>query len=43
MNPSNYRLSKEVLQEMLDQEYRKRTHKFETVYDKNLNAMSPSD
>ena len=44
MNPANYRLSKEVLQDMLDDDYNKRFHKFETVYDRNVKqGLSPAD
>ena len=34
MNPASYKLSKEVLQEMLEDEYNKKFHKFETIYDR---------
>ena len=43
MNPANYKLSKEVLQEMLDDEYDKKFHKFETIYDKEVKGQSPAD
>ena len=43
MNPSNYRLSKEVLQAMLDDDYQKKVHQFETVYDNQVKGLSPSD
>ena len=43
MNPANYRLSKEVLQEMLDADYKKQFHKFETVYDTQVKGQSPAD
>ena len=43
MNPASYRLSKEVLQEMLEDEYNKKFHKFETVYDRQVTGMSPAD
>ena len=43
MNPANYRLSKEVLQEMLDDEYNKKFHQFETIYDRQTKGLSPAD
>ena len=43
MNPANYRLSKEVLQEMIDEDYKKRFHKFQTVYDTQVKGVSPAD
>ena len=43
MNPANYRLSKEVLQEMIDDDYRKKFHKFESAYDINIHGVSPAD
>lgn len=43
MNPANYRLSKEVLQEMLDEDYNKRFHQFETIYDRQVKGDSPAD
>lgn len=43
MNPANYRLSKEVLQEMLDEEYKKKFHQFETIYDTQVKGSSPAD
>ena len=33
MNPANFKLSKEILQEMLDEDYKKKFHQFETIYD----------
>ena len=43
MNPASYRLSKEVLQEMLDEEYNKQFHQFETIYDRHVKGQSPAD
>ncbi len=43
MNPAQYSLSAEVLQEMLDQDYRKKFHQFETLYDRKLKGLSNSD
>ena len=43
MNPANYKLSKEVLQEMLDDEYKKKFHRFSTIYDKETKGLSPAD
>ena len=43
MNPANYKLSREVLQEMLDTEYNKKFHQFETIYDREVKGMSPAD
>ncbi len=43
MNPANYRLSKEVLQEMLDEDYKKKFHQFQTIYDKDVKGLSPAD
>ena len=43
MNPANYKLSHEVLQEMLDGEYNKNFHKFETIYDREVQGKSPAD
>ena len=43
MNPANYKLSREVLQEMLDGEYNKNFHKFETIYDREVQGKSPAD
>jgi hypothetical protein len=43
MNPANYRLSKEVLQEMLEEDYNKRFHQFETIYDRQVQGQSPAD
>ena len=43
MNPATYKLSKEVLQEMLDDEYNKKFHQFETVYDRQVQGLSPAD
>ena len=43
MNPANYKLSKEVLQEMLDEDYNKKFHKFETIYDRQVQGDSPAD
>ena len=43
MNPASYRLSKEVLQEMLDEDYNKRFHQFETIYDRQVQGQSPAD
>jgi hypothetical protein len=43
MNPASYKLSKEVLQEMLEDEYNKKFHKFETIYDRQVQGQSPAD
>jgi hypothetical protein len=43
MNPANYKLSKEILQQMLDDDYKKRFHQFETIYDKDIKGKSPAD
>jgi hypothetical protein len=43
MNPANYRLSKEVLQEMLEEDYNKKFHQFETIYDRQVKGQSPAD
>lgn len=43
MNPANYKLSKEILQEMLEDDYNKRFHQFETIYDKQVQGLSPAD
>ena len=43
MNPASYKLSKEVLQEMLEDEYNKKFHKFETIYDRQVTGQSPAD
>ena len=43
MNPANYKLSREVLQEMLDADYNKNFHKFETIYDRDVQGKSPAD
>ena len=43
MNPANYKLSREVLQEMLDTEYNQKFHKFETIYDREVQGKSPAD
>ena len=43
MNPASYKLSKEVLQEMLEEEYNKKFHKFETIYDREVQGRSPAD
>lgn len=43
MNPANYRLSKEILQEMLDEDYDKKFHRNETYYDKYNPGLSPQD
>ena len=43
MNPASYRLSKEVLQEMLDDDYNRRFHQFETIYDRQVKGESPAD
>ena len=43
MNPANYKLSREVLQEMLDNDYNQKFHKFETIYDREVQGKSPAD
>jgi hypothetical protein len=43
MNPANYRLSKEVLQEMIEEDYNKQFHQFESFYDKQVQGLSPAD
>ena len=43
MNPANYKLSKEILQEMLEDDYNKRYHQFETIYDRQVKGESPAD
>ena len=43
MNPANYKLSKEVLQDMLEEDYNKNFHKFETIYDRQVQGLSPAD
>ena len=43
MNPANYKLSSEVLQEMLEDDYNKKFHQFETMYDKQVQGQSPAD
>ena len=43
MNPASYKLSKEVLQEMLEDDYHKKFHKFETIYDRQVKGLSPAD
>ena len=43
MNPATYKLSKEVLQEMLDDDYNKKFHQFETMYDRQVQGQSPAD
>ena len=43
MNPANYKLSKEVLQEMIDSEYKNEYHRYETFYDTDIKGLSPAD
>ena len=43
MNPASYKLSKEVLQDMLEADYNKKFHKFETIYDRQVQGQSPAD
>ena len=43
MNPADYRLSKEVLQEMLDADYNQKFHQFESIYDREVKGLSPAD
>lgn len=43
MNPASYKLSKEVLQEMLEADYNKKFHQFETIYDRQVKGLSPAD
>ena len=43
MNPANYRLSKEILQEMLDEDFNKKYHRFQTHFDKFNPGLSSND
>lgn len=43
MNPSTYSLSASVLQEMIDADYQKNYHRFETIYDTHVKGISPAD
>lgn len=43
MNPSSYRLSKEVLQDMLDDDYKKKFHKYDSMFGDEVQGPSPAD
>ena len=43
MNPANYRLSKEVLQEMLDHEHDQVAHRGHSIYGTDVQGLSPAD
>ena len=43
MNPANYRLSKEVLQEMLNQDQEKAFGKIDSMYGTDVQGLSPAD
>ena len=43
MNPANYRLSKEIIQEMIDEENRKENHPYESLHDRFEKGQSYYD
>ena len=43
MNPASYRLSKEILQEMIDNDDEKVFRKYESIYDTSIKGPSPAE
>jgi hypothetical protein len=43
MNPSNYSLPASVLQDMIDDDYKKEHHQYETLYTNTLKGESNAD
>ena len=43
MNPANYRLSKEVLQDMINDDNEKMFNRFSSIYKENIKGQSPDE